>query len=74
MRAKRLHNAIPYLIQILGIYILFLGVVSAVVGGTLLRFGEPASIFIGIALAAILIAIIYAQSFLSRFVHSLNFL
>jgi voltage-gated potassium channel len=48
MWAKRLHNAIPYLIQILGFYILFLGVVSAVVGGTLLRFGEPASIFIGI--------------------------
>ena len=48
MWAKRLHNAIPYLIQILGAYILFLGVVSAVVGGTLLRFGEPASIFIGI--------------------------
>jgi len=48
MWAKRLHNAIPYLIQILGAYILFLGVLSAVVGGTLLRFGEPASIFIGI--------------------------
>jgi len=48
MWAKRLHSAIPYLIQILGVYILFLGVVSAVIGGTLLRFGEPASIFIGI--------------------------
>ena len=36
------------MIQILGGYILFLGVVSTVVGGTLLRFGEPASIFIGI--------------------------
>ncbi len=48
MWAKRLHNAIPYLIRILGVYVLFLGVVSAVVGRTLLRFGEPASILIGI--------------------------
>ena len=48
MWTKRLHNAIPYLIQTLGIYILFLGILSAVVGGTLLRFGEPASIFIGV--------------------------
>jgi voltage-gated potassium channel len=48
MWAKRLHNAIPYLIRILGFYVLFLGILSAVVGGTLLRFGEPASIFIGI--------------------------
>lgn len=45
---KRLHNAIPYLIQTLGIYIFFLGIVSAIVGRTLLHFGDPASIFIGI--------------------------
>ncbi len=48
MWAKRLHNAIPYLIRILGVYVLFLGTISAVVGRTLLRFGEPASILIGI--------------------------
>lgn len=45
---KRLHNAIPYLIQILGIYVLFLGILSAIVGRTLLHLGDPASIFIGI--------------------------
>jgi voltage-gated potassium channel len=48
MWAKRLHNAIPYLIQTLGIYVLFLGIVSAIAGRTLLHFGDPASIFIGI--------------------------
>lgn len=48
MWAKKLHNSIPYLIRILGVYVLFLGIVSAVVGRTLIRFGEPASIIIGI--------------------------
>ncbi|MCX9026279.1 MAG: NAD-binding protein [Candidatus Methanoperedens sp.] len=45
---RRLHDAIPYLIQTFGIYVLFLGIVSAIVGRTLLHFEDPVSIFVGI--------------------------
>jgi voltage-gated potassium channel len=45
---KRAHDAIPYLIRIFGIYVLFLGVVSAIVGRPLIHFEDPVSIFVGI--------------------------